>query len=279
MYITSEIMAKLESMGIEPKKSLGQNFLVSQNVINRIIQKVKDHRPEKIIEIGPGLGSLTESLLQLQLPLQLIELDRTFAQYWRTRQQDVIEGDALKWDWNRLKDAERTLLVSNLPYQISSSLVIDRSIQKTLLSGMVLMFQKEVAERLLAKPKTEAYGLLSVIAQNFWSMEIVADAGPKDFYPPPRIASRVISFKPRNDYQGVAKEFLTLVKTGFSQRRKFLLSNLRSLGNAPGDELMKEIFLKLNISPQCRAEELSIEQWRELSYQLSLVRRKEVGHE
>ncbi len=263
MYLTREILGKLESLGISPKKSLGQNFLVSQNTIDKILKAAEGFQAENLIEVGPGLGSLTEGLLKWGTPMSLLELDRVFAQYWRDRGQTVIEGDALHWNWNQIINPHSTLLVSNLPYQISSTLVIDRSISSATLMGMVLMFQKEVAERIAAKPKTDSYGLLSVIAQNFWKIEFVTEAGPKDFYPPPRVASRVLKFTPKNDFNGKPSDFLKLIKAGFSHRRKYLLSNLKSLGNITGEE-WHGIFEKLPLSPQVRAEELNLQQWRDL---------------
>lgn len=265
MYLTNEIIAKLESLGASPKKSLGQNFLVSVTTIERIVKAVAELQPQALIEIGPGLGSLTDSLLKLGVPLKVLELDRAFSQYWRDRKVDVIEGDALKWDWNLVKNTEQTVLVSNLPYQISSSIVIDRSIHEKTMRGMVLMFQKEVAERIMARPKTDAYGLLSVIAQNFWKVSIVTDAGSKDFYPPPKIASRVLLFEPRTDVEGSRKNFLKVVKAGFAQRRKFLISNLKVLGGTAKDENLRLIFDALNLSHKVRAEELTINQWRQLT--------------
>lgn len=265
MYITNEIMAKLESLGLSPKKSLGQNFLVSKLAIEKIVTAVRAHGPQTLFEVGPGLGSLTDGLTALTCPLTLLELDRSFAEYWRQKNFNVIEGDALKWDWNRVEKPDQTVLVSNLPYQISSSIVIDRSIQEKPLKGMVLMFQKEVAERIVAKPRSEAYGLLSVIAQNFWTIQFVLEAGPKDFYPPPRVASRVLSFSKRTDWEGSRKDFLKVVKAGFAQRRKILISNLKVLGGNAIDEKLRPFFEQLHLSPQVRAEELSIDQWRALT--------------
>lgn len=265
MYLTNEIIAKLEALGVAPKKSLGQNFLVSVAAIEKIVRAVEQMKPEALVEIGPGLGSLTEALLKLERPIKLLELDRAFSQYWRDRKLEVVEGDALKWDWNLLKNSDNTVLVSNLPYQISSSIVIDRSVHDKALKGMVLMFQKEVAERITAKPKSEAYGFLSVIAQNFWSIHLVLDAGARDFYPPPKIASRVLAFQPRTDYSGARRNFLKVVKAGFAQRRKFLISNLKALGGGATDENLRNIFDSLALSHKARAEELSIQQWRDLT--------------
>jgi 16S rRNA (adenine1518-N6/adenine1519-N6)-dimethyltransferase len=201
----AQVKEKLALLGIQPKKSLGQNFLISENVISKIVKKVELQKSKKMIEIGPGLGALTESLISLQLPLTILELDSVFANYWRAQSRDenlvVVECDALQWEgWSSLIDVKETILVSNLPYQISSSIVIDRSVDKTTLGAMVLMFQKEVAQRIKAKHQTEHYGLLSVIAQTFWEIENLVEAGPKDFFPPPQIASRVLYFCRRRFY-------------------------------------------------------------------------------
>lgn len=265
MYLTNEIIAKLEALGVSAKRSLGQNFLVSKSAITKIIGAAKKLEPEFILEIGPGLGSLTDALKLLNVPLKLLELDSVFAQNWRDQKLEVIEVDALKWDWNLLKNTDKTVLVSNLPYQISSTILIERSIHDKTLKGMVLMFQKEVAERIMAKPKSDNYGLLTVIAQNFWKIDFILEAGPKDFYPAPRVASRVLSFTRRSDIEGPRKDFLKVVKAGFTQRRKFLISNLKSLGGSSTDENLRLIFDDLKLSHQCRAQELSINQWRELT--------------
>lgn len=268
MYLTNEIIAKLEALGVSPKKALGQNFLVSTGAIEKIVNAVKAMSPQYLVEIGPGLGSLTESLVALELPLTLLELDRMFSAYWRERNFEVVEGDALRWDWGQLAHPKGTVLVSNLPYQISSSIVIDRSVPGEDLKGMVLMFQKEVAERITARPKTEAYGLLSVIAQNFWNISTVLDAGPRDFYPPPKIASRVLAFVPRADISGNRRDFLRVVKAGFAQRRKYLLSNLKALGRVGMDESLRRVFNDLDLSQQVRAEELAVSDWRRLTQKL-----------
>ena len=144
-----ELTARMQSLGIEPKRSLGQNFLISERVVAKIIETVErlgKARPA-LIEVGPGLGSLTESLLTLEKPLTLLELDKSLARFWRERGGDVMEGDALKLDWRTLNLPQGTLFVSNLPYQISSSLVVERSVEPAGIEVMILMFQKEVAQR------------------------------------------------------------------------------------------------------------------------------------
>lgn len=278
----TDIKEKLAALGIQPKKSLGQNFLISEIVINKIISKVEQQKAKKLIEIGPGLGALTESLLSLGLPMTVLELDSVFAEQWRKRANglresnestdrsekricdgsifEIAECDALRWDsWTTLQNAEDTVLVSNLPYQISSSIVIDRSVEKPFIKAMVLMFQKEVAQRIMALHKTESYGLLSVIAQTFWDVEKLVDAGPKDFFPPPQIASRVLYFKRKVAPIEDPKRYLKWVKAGFAHRRKLLKSNLGAVNRNP--EVLIE---KMSLNPQCRAEELTVAQWIEL---------------
>lgn len=256
----------LDVLGIEAKRSLGQNFLVSDHVIEKIIQQVIDFKPENLIEVGPGPGALTERLLELQIPLQVLELDRVLAGYWRDKGLTVLEVDALKHDWKNFYDGHKTVFVSNLPYQISSSIVIERSLEKPGVEHMVLMFQKEVAQRIRAFPSTEAYGLLSVIAQTFWFIDTVTDAGPRDFDPPPRVASRVLAFTRRDGLIEDRQGFLTFVKEAFAQRRKLLKSNLKGWTSSRrlSDTLLIDWLAKKGFKETARAEELSPVQFVEL---------------
>ena len=258
-------MQRLEELQHTAKKSLGQNFLVSDLVISKILQKVESQKPKKIIEIGPGLGALTEGLLEMKVPLQLIEMDNNFATYWKGRGCDLMQGDALQLDWAPISSPE-TALVSNLPYQISSSIVIERSLDAEPLAFMVLMFQKEVAQRIQAPARRDDYGMLSVIAQNFWKLEIVSEAGSKDFQPPPKVASRVLFFKPIVTPIKDRRFFLKLVKEAFRQRRKLLKSNLRGFLHDHG--VQENDFLdwlkQHELKETARAEELSPQVFKEL---------------
>lgn len=246
-----QIKALMLELGMKPLKQLGQNFLVSERVIQKIAAEVKFLKPKNLLEIGPGLGALTRSLVAEGLNPTLIEFDKKIAQYWREQSLQVIEGDALRIDWAAQEPFD--VLVSNLPYQISSSLLIELSIQSHSFRSLVLMFQKEVAQRIIAKPKTENYGLLSVIAQLFWEVSLVSEAGPKDFWPQPKIASRVLRFDKKQPPEVPSKALLTLVKAAFHQRRKKLSSNLKTLAHFP----VAEAFDSLGIKADVRAEELS----------------------
>ncbi|MBX3032855.1 MAG: ribosomal RNA small subunit methyltransferase A [Bdellovibrionaceae bacterium] len=255
----------LRETGLIAKKSLGQNFLVSDNVIAKILGEAAKFDARHLLEIGPGPGALTQDLRRRGLPYTVIELDRTMADYWRAQGLNVIEEDALRIDWKSLI-GEKTLLVSNLPYQISSSLVIDRSLDEKPLMGMVLMFQKEVAQRIRAAASSEHYGLLSVIAQNFWRTWLVSEAGPKDFWPPPKVASRILGFEPL-DVAGLNRQgFLNFVKAAFAQRRKLLKSNLSvwlSSRRIPPEKLLAKIDA-FGLKETVRAEELTPARFREL---------------
>lgn len=256
----------ISELQIEAKKSLGQNFLVSDFVIEKIIQKVKDLKPDSLLEIGPGPGALTDILLEMKLPYQAIELDHKMAARWKGKGLEVFEEDALRWDWQQIKNQPHKVLVSNLPYQISASLVMDRSLDDDGIATMVLMFQKEVAQRIRAAAGSDAYGLLSVISQVFWSVETVTDAGPRDFDPPPKVASRVLSFQRRASPVSDKKKFLIFVKDCFAQRRKLLKSNLKSWTGSRQisvDEVSAWL-VHNKFTETARAEELSPQQFLEL---------------
>lgn len=263
MSAVFDLKARLEEMGLAPKKAFGQNFLVNEQVIKKIISAVRDRTFSDLIEIGPGLGALTEPLLEAGLHPRLIELDRDLVEYWRARQMDVIDHDAVKLDWSTLGLRSESLLVSNLPYQISTHLVVDRCFGPVTLKYMVLMFQKEVAQKLCALPRTPEYGLLSVMAQTYFKIQRVTDAAPKDFFPAPKVASRVLSFERKPD-SDLPPRFLTFLKGAFAFRRKFLLKNLKAVVDKASAERLPGLFQSLGLNEKARAEELTVAQFAAL---------------
>lgn len=254
MTALERLQKRLDELQVSAKKSLGQNFLISDGVINKIIQAVDDEKPKFVLEIGPGCGALTDILLEKYKELTLIELDRTLAEFWRQQGLNVIEADALQLDW---KFSEEHLLVSNLPYQISSSLVIERSLDSKQLKAMVLMFQKEVAQRIRAPKQNEHYGMLSVIAQEFWTIETVCDAGSREFKPAPKVSSRVLKFRPRVSNIDNKKEYLGFVKACFQQRRRVLNTNLAALAQRYDVSKYSQWLAENKKNEKIRAEELS----------------------
>ena len=245
----------LELMGRGAKKSLGQNFLVNSQKIDLIIKQLKMNNGASLVEVGPGLGALTLRLKEIDPQVQLIEMDNQFADYWKAQGFSVIVADALRLNWSSL-NLQNATLISNLPYQIAARLVIERSVEPVGIESMILMFQKEVAQRLTAKYRTEHYSLLSVVAQSFWQLENLTELGPNDYFPPPKVASRVVIFRRRiKDLPLRPPEFLSFVKLSFSQKRKFLK---KALGHRYGEDQVLQAFEKLNISLKARPEELEV---------------------
>ncbi len=243
------------------KRSLGQNFLVSDSVINKITEAVAEENPTQLLEIGPGLGALTDVLKEQYKQYTLIELDKSLVEYWNNQNMTVIEGDALQIEWGNIN---YDVLVSNLPYQISSSIVIDRSLDQQQCRSMILMFQKEVAQRIRALPKTEDYGMLSVIAQEFWTIKTVCDAGPRDFSPAPKVASRVLKFHQKKSDIQFKEKYLAFVKNCFKQRRRILKSNLLP---SQSESFLKWVVTH-KLSDKVRVEELSPIQIKNLYFYL-----------
>jgi 16S rRNA (adenine1518-N6/adenine1519-N6)-dimethyltransferase len=252
-----------EELGIRPTKTLGQNFLINDSVCQKIIKATKVDGYPQVIEIGPGLGALTRLMENVKDKLLLIELDKKLSNYWDQKKFQVHHQDAMKFDWIKHCNV-KTVLVSNLPYQISSSIVIELSTIKNI-ERMVLMFQKEVAQRIMASPKNKNYGFLSVVAQSFWDVKKVVDVSASSFFPPPKIESRVLEFE-RLKIVDLSNPFVEFVKRSFSQRRKFLIKNLS--GSIHSNEKLNDIFVSLNISTKVRAEELSPIQFQNMYKEL-----------
>ncbi len=253
------IVAQMEKLGIQPKKALGQNFLVGESVVQNIIKRVQKYKPQTMIEVGPGLGSLTYFLRQMpEIDLTLIELDQKFADMWRQEGLKVIEKDALHVSFAEfVQKSKPVILVSNLPYQISSSIVIERCLDVNPLDAMVLMFQKEVAQKIRGKVGDELYGMLSVMAQTFWKIETVCEAGSREFLPAPKVTSRVLAFEKIESKVKDKKKYLRFLKACYSHPRKLLISNLESAYSVPRSKSI-EYLTVIKKSEKVRAEELTV---------------------
>jgi 16S rRNA (adenine1518-N6/adenine1519-N6)-dimethyltransferase len=215
-----EVKRLLSELGIKPLKSLGQNFLIDDNVVHKICSFKDVTTYSHIYEIGPGLGSLTSNMEAVKDKLTLIELDRTLAAYWLDKGFDVSHSDALKFDWSAVP--VNSMLISNLPYQISSRLLMELFMTPNHLDSMVLMFQKEVGERIRALPEDKkTYGLLSIICALFWDVRTVVKAPGQCFYPPPEIESVVLNFEKKSFPAEInRKAFVNHLKVLFAARRK-----------------------------------------------------------
>jgi len=259
-------------MDHRPRKRFGQNFLRSPHVIAGILAAAELAAEEEVVEIGPGLGALTGPLLETGARLTAFEVDRDLATALverRAPRLTVHLGDVLQADWPVLLPNPPYKLVANLPYNISSQVLFKILDHRDLFSRLVLMFQKEVGERLLAAPGTRDYGILSVLVQNWYAVTRVVRVSPGSFFPPPKVESVVLRFDPRpQPLAPVVDEdaFRRLVKAVFAQRRKTLRNGLLGAGYEAGE--IDRALSTLALPPTVRGETLDITRMASLAERL-----------
>ncbi|MBI1912852.1 MAG: ribosomal RNA small subunit methyltransferase A [Deltaproteobacteria bacterium] len=262
------------------KKRFGQHFLIDRNVINRIIKTADLSESDHVVEVGPGLGALTEGLVESGASVTAVEVDTDLAEVLKEKFKgagnfEIIIKDALKFSFDdfAVEKGRKLKLVSNLPYNISGPILAKFLSERSAFTLMVLMFQKEVAERIAAGPGTKDYGILSVFSQMFTDVRLEFHVSRNLFTPRPKVESSVVSFKvldtPRYEITNEAF-FKTVVKSAFGTRRKTLLNALKALG------LEKEIILqglnKAEIDPQRRGETLTGAEFSRLANILFLLK-------
>ncbi len=248
-----------EVQGHHARKRFGQNFLVSPGVIRKIIDAVAPRAGDTVVEIGPGLGALTAPLLERVDHLHVVEIDRDLIARLRERfpaeRLTIHEGDALEFDFGRLKQAGPLKIVGNLPYNISSPLLFHLARYADQVAEMHFMLQKEVVDRMVAPPGSSDYGRLSVMLQYRYFMERLFIVPPGSFNPAPKVDSAVVRMIPlKVGAGGTANDeelFARLVATAFSQRRKMLRNTLKEFG---GEALLEA----QGIAPTARAETLPV---------------------
>lgn len=223
------------------KKSLGQHFLKDGNMIRKIADAIPAEPEDKVIEIGPGSGALTEILVERFSDLSVIEIDQRMAGFLRERfvGLDIIQEDVLKTNWAPLLSTDKLVhVVGNLPYYITSQILFGLLSNRKHISSALLMMQKEVAERIVALPRTKQYGILSVQCQLMSSPEILFDVPPQVFSPPPSVNSSVILLRMDQPELACTDDHLkTVVRMAFNQRRKKLSNALKRLDtDLPNEE-------------------------------------------
>lgn len=245
---------------MKAKKSLGQNFLIDENIINKIAGKIPAFANDLIVEIGPGRGALTEKLVKKDTFYLAFEIDKDLTkilQKYESKKAQIIYEDILKVDLNNyLKDLtyNNLFIVGNLPYYITTP-IIEKIIQSNLkITKLVIMVQKEVAERFMAQPQSKDYGYFTLYLKYFFDIKKVCDVSKNSFWPVPKIESMVISFEPRENQPNVdILKYQEFLKECFTQKRKTLKNNLKSYNWSK----IKEILKQNNYSENVRAEELS----------------------
>ena len=248
------------------KRSMGQNFLIDTGVINRIIRAADIQPKEFVIEIGPGQGALTAGLLGSGARITAIELDRDLIvplkeKFGSDPNFRIIESDVLELDLAAVvADSAPAKLVANLPYNISTAILQKLIDAKGLFSSMVLMFQREVVERIVAPAGSSERGYLTVLVEAAFDVAHVVDVPPTAFRPQPKIWSSVVKLAPSRDPIEPLSELRHLASAAFAQKRKTILNNLKHL--YPAAALMLE---KAEIDPRRRAETLDRDEWTRLT--------------
>lgn len=253
------------SSGHRAKKSFGQNFLRDRNVIAEILAAADLSPDDRVLEIGPGLGALTDGLLHAAGEVMIMEVDRDLLERWQQREEPrlkILAGDALKLAWLPLLSPGPVKLVSNLPYNISSQVVFKILDHRHLFSRLVLMFQKEVGERLRAVPGSRDYGILSVLCRNWFDITRVVKVPPQAFRPAPKVDSVVLKFEPLSEPRVVVDDaafFLKVVKGAFTQRRKTLRNSMIAAGFEA--DLLDKALHACDIKPTRRGETLDLKEF------------------
>lgn len=260
----------IEMIKIRPKKALGQHFLTDLSVAERIAATLDDFRGMPVLEIGPGMGVLTQFLVKKERPVKVVEVDYESVAYLReaypSLEDHIIEDDFLKMNLHRLFDGKPFVLTGNYPYNISSQIFFKMLDNKDIIPCCTGMIQKEVAERIAAGPGSKTYGILSVLIQAWYKVEYLFTVSEHVFNPPPKVKSAVIRMT-RNDTQELGcdeKLFKQVVKTTFNQRRKTLRNSIKPI-------LGKECPLTEDTLFNKRPEQLSVEEFIDLTNKVEIA--------
>ena len=256
---------------IKMSKKLGQNFLIKRGIVDEIVHAAELTVGEPVLEVGPGIGTLTQGLAQSGADVTAIELDRrllevldtTLASYDNVH---IIHGDVLKLDVPTIMNHKPFKVVANLPYYITTPIIMSLLESKLPIERLVVMVQKEVALRMIAKPGTKDYGALSVAVQYYTEPDIVLDVPPKSFLPAPAVTSSVIRCvlrdKPPVDVID-EKLFFRVVKAGFAQRRKTFSNTMKTTGLTR--DRIEELLAKANIDGQRRGETFTLQEFADVA--------------
>ena len=269
----TEVRSILDRHGLRPKRSLGQNFVVEPNTVRRIVELAGVGPGDQVVEVGPGVGSLTLALLEAGAAVTAVEVDDALVGALeevvsRSPYADlrIVGGDALTVDWDRLLGdrAGSWHLVANLPYNISVPLVCDLLDGVEAIGRMLVMVQREVAARLVARPGDAAYGLPSVKVSYHAEARTVGRVPPSVFLPRPRVESALVEIvrRPAPLVDVDPQVLFGVVRAGFGQRRKMLRRSLRNLIDEEG-------LIVAGVDPTARAEDLGLDDWAAVATQHS----------
>ncbi len=263
-------MSKSHPTEHKARKRFGQNFLTNQDIIRRIVTSISARPDDRIIEIGPGKGAITQQLIELCPQLQVIELDRDLipvliAQFSKYPHFKIHQEDALKFDFASLMADDKPLrIVGNLPYNISTPLIFHLLQHQSGIEDMLFMLQKEVVQRLTAQAGEKHYGRLGIMVQYYCRVEHLFDVHPESFSPQTKVESAIVRLEPHKELPHIAKDvdfFSHIVNLCFQQRRKTLRNTLKQIINT-------YTIATLDIDTNLRPENLSIANFVNLSNHL-----------
>ena len=257
----------LERHGLHPRRALGQHFVVDPNTVRRVARLAGVGPGDRVVEVGAGLGALTLALAETGASVTAVEVDRNLLPVLRSVVEPagvpVVEGDALRLDWDAVlgTGGGSWVLVANLPYNVATPLIADLLDEVPVVGRMLVMVQREVAERLAAHPGDDAYGAVSVKVAYWATASVVGRVPASVFLPPPKVESALVDIR-RRPAPAVAdvdpRWLFTLVGTGFGQRRKMLRGSLARLAGP-------EEFACAGVRPEARPEELDVAAWGRLA--------------
>ncbi len=256
IYRPAELFAFLNSLGIAPKKSLSQNFLLDRNILEKIVKTAEVEEGDFVLEIGPGPGSLTEILLEKKAHVLAVERDDILAKaLLRLQTEDnrltVINEDILQFE---LPKGKKYKVIANLPYHIATPITTRFAKDWESITSLTLMVQEEVARRMTAEPRTEHFGSLSLYLSFYTDPKYGFKVSRNCFYPKPKVESAIVHFKPKKPIEIEDEEaFFALIRSTFQKRRKQLKS-----------QIPKEILEEAGVNPMSRPEELSLLQFLEI---------------
>jgi 16S rRNA (adenine1518-N6/adenine1519-N6)-dimethyltransferase len=273
------IRKELAEQGLIPRKKWGQHFLADKNILKKVIKAAEIEKEDVVLEVGPGLGEMTQALAQEAKKVIAVEIDARLVEVLRNKLADtpnveILRADILKLDLRKHLGSEKRPVkaVANLPYQISTPLLFHFIDLRDLFSALILMLQREVAERIVAPPGKKAYGPLSVLVQSVADISICFIVKPSAFFPPPEVESAVIrlSWKERPLITPEQEDwFRTVVKGCLGYRRKTLTNALKH-SDLPLPENLEKRLEEMGIDPRRRPETLSVQEFVDLA---SVLRR------
>ena len=248
---------------LKAKKHLSQNFLADHNVIKKIIKSFDLRKSDHVIEIGPGYGSMTFPIIEMVDSIDVIELDKDLANYLNEHDRkgliNVIQADAMRFDFASLKKEKKIRLIGNLPYHISTPLLFHLLEFSAIFHDFHVMVQKEVADRMVSNHNNKTYGRLSVAIQSRCTALKMLDIKPGAFHPKPKVLSSIVKLEPKQPLEEKVRSNLDeIIKMAFNQRRKKIRNSLNEL-------FTPEKIIESGIDPNARAENLSVNDYIRLS--------------